>query len=103
DIVEHAYAGPVLYLAGNHDLGEPLAQVLGAASSLTLDDWEVITFDSHVDNRTEAGFDDVEQRELLRRIDASTARHLLLFCHHHPLPVGCPWLDKDRVPRGAAL
>ena len=103
DLLAEAFPGPVLYLPGNHDLTEPLTRVLGAAEALRLGAWEVIGFDSHVDHRTEAGLDDAERQDLAAHVRASEADHVLLVCHHHLLPVGCPWLDKDRIPGGREL
>lgn len=103
DLLAEHYQGPVLYLAGNHDLSEPLGRVLGGADSLGLGNWEVIAFDSHADHRTEASFDADDLRTLTDRIRASRADHVLLACHHHLLPVGCPWLDKDCIPQGGKV
>ena len=103
DLLQSRYQGPVLHLAGNHDLGEPFRQVLGSDDSLRLGGWEVLCFDTHVDHETEASFDDAQRRMLAARIEESAADHVMLACHHHPLPVGCPWLDKDRIPAGDEL
>lgn len=102
-IVGERFHGPVLYLAGNHDLSAPLAATLGSDDSLTLGEWTVLAFDSHVDHRTGAGLDDHARRRLEQRIGAAGSRHVLLACHHPPLPVGCPWLDKDCIPGGREL
>lgn len=102
-LVARCYQGPVLYLPGNHDLTAPFASSLDLRNRLALERWEIIAFDTHVDGRTEAGFGPERRREFDARIDASGADHLLLACHHHPTPVGCPWLDKDRIPGGAEL
>lgn len=97
------FDGPVLYLAGNHDLTAPLVEQLGDTGSLQLGGWEVIGFDTHLDHRTEAGFDADRRASLAARLAASPAGYLLLACHHHALPVGCPWLDKDCIPDGRAV
>ena len=97
------YAGPVMYLAGNHDLSGPLAATLGTLDTLRLGSWAVIGFDTHRDHRTEAELDDVRRGALMARIGGWDAEHVLLVCHHHPLPVGCPWLDKDCIPLGFEL
>ena len=102
-IVEQAFDGPVLCLPGNHDLSAPFRQVLGDDVSLRLGQWELLAFDTHADDRTEAEFDERRRRALFERLETSPARHVLLACHHPPLPVGCPWLDKDRVPDGDEL
>lgn len=102
-IVEERFHGPLMYVPGNHDLTGPMAQVLGNARSLRVGGWELIGFDTHADDRVEASFDEADRRHLAARIEASAADHVLLVCHHHLLPVGCPWLDGDCVPRGREL
>lgn len=102
-LLAERFQGPLMCLAGNHDLGEPLRAVLGGGGSLRLDTWEIIGFDSHADHQTEAALGEAERRELAARIEGSDAEHVLLVCHHHLLPVGCPWLDKDCIPRGQEL
>jgi Icc protein len=102
-IVEARFAGPALYLAGNHDLGAPLVGEFGTGATLSLPGWDLIGFDSHLDGRPEALVDDDARATLEARIRASLAANVLLACHHPPLPVGCPWLDKDCIPAGPEL
>jgi Icc protein len=103
ELLEAHFDGPVLYLPGNHDLTVPLQRVLGVAAGLRVGSWHIIGFDSHADGRTEACLDGTARRNLDARIHASDADHVLLVCHHPPLPVGCPWLDKDCIPAGLEL
>lgn len=102
-ILSERYDGPWLALPGNHDLGRPLQQSLGQADTLNLGDWDVLAFDSHADGQASARFSAADRSALLARLRASAARHVLLACHHPPLPVGCPWLDKDCIPGGCEL
>lgn len=100
ELVRSRFAGPVLYLAGNHDHGAPLAAELGEADTLVLHRWEIIGFDSHQDDAPEAC---VDEAALLARVAASAAPNVLLACHHPPVVVGCPWLDKDCIRAGPEL
>ncbi len=102
-LLERRYSGPVLYLAGNHDVGALLEASLGSSLTLALGGWAVLGFDTHLDHRAEAGFDEPARRALQHRISEADADHLLLACHHPPLPVGCAWLDGDCIPGGAKL
>jgi len=97
------YAGPVLTLPGNHDVGAALAAVFGDPPVLRFDGWQVLSFDSHRDGQAEASFADADRRALEARLQAARAEHLLIACHHPPLPVGCPWLDKDCIPEGTEV
>ncbi|MEQ8858396.1 MAG: metallophosphoesterase [Pseudomonadales bacterium] len=103
ELIESRYAGPLLTLPGNHDLTGLMAGALPGADVLRLGRWAVVAFDTHVDHRVESGFDAAARGELETRIRGCDADFLLLACHHPPLPVGCPWLDKDCIPAGAEL
>jgi 3',5'-cyclic-AMP phosphodiesterase len=94
---------PRLVLCGNHDQAGPLAAAFGDADSLRLGDWAVLGFDSHADHQPQAEFDAARRSSLDLRLDGCDARHVLLTCHHPPLPVGAPWLDRDRLPHGEDL
>ena len=97
------HQGATVCLPGNHDRLEPLARILRSPEGMRLGDWEVLGFDSHADDRPEAEFSAADRAALETRMRASTASYLLLVCHHPPLDVGCPWLDKDRIQSGGEL
>jgi 3',5'-cyclic-AMP phosphodiesterase len=94
------FSGPVLHLPGNHDFIEPLISHLRPASQLSLGNWDIIPFDTHADGRVEGTLDEARLDALASRIAASRGEHILLACHHPLLPIGCPWLDRHRVPNG---
>jgi len=106
-VLEEFYQGVVLCLPGNHDKLVPLRRVLtpvlDSSETVRLGDWEILGFDSHVDDRPEAGLPAAARAALEARIRESAARYLLLACHHPPIDVGCPWLDKDRIQSGGEL
>lgn len=101
-LVRERYQGPLLALPGNHDLGAVMAELV-TADSVRLGDWEILAFDSHADGQAESAFEAAALACLMARVRASSARHLILVGHHPPLPVGCPWLDKDCIQNGAEL
>lgn len=102
-LLDDHYRGPRLYLAGNHDVTAAMGGLWSEAPQIRLDDWEVLGFDSHADDAPQAHFDAGRRDALLARIHASTAAHILLTCHHPVLPVGSPWLDRDRIIDGESL
>jgi 3',5'-cyclic-AMP phosphodiesterase len=103
DLVRERYHGPILHTPGNHDFREPMLAAFDRQVVLRLGGWDVITFDTHEDGRVEASPETAEWRRLEGRLAASDAEHVLLACHHPPIDIGCAWLDRHRIPDGAAL
>jgi 3',5'-cyclic-AMP phosphodiesterase len=93
---------PCLVLPGNHDLAEPFEAVFGSTPAIKLDGWRLLGFDSHRDDTARAWFDAAARRALARRLDDGDG-HVLLACHHPPVSVGAPWLDKDRLTEAEEL
>ncbi len=102
-LLDDFYRGPRLHLAGNHDVAAAMGALWCEAPQLRLGDWQVLGFDSHADDAPQALFDAGRREALLARVQASDAAHILLTCHHPVLPIGCPWLDRDRVTDGETL
>jgi 3',5'-cyclic-AMP phosphodiesterase len=102
-VLARYHVGPVLWLAGNHDVAAAMGPLFEPEPAVALGNWEVVGFDTHEDEVTGACFGADRRAALLARIAASPADHVLLACHHPPLEVGCPWLDRDRIPDGESL
>jgi Icc protein len=102
-IVADHYAGPMLCLAGNHDLQRPMGRLLTQPSALRVADWDIVGLDSHVDDAVEAGLSQADLAHLSDSIADAEHRHVLIATHHPPIEVGCPWLDKDRIQNGQEL
>jgi len=105
EILEAFYDGPRLVLPGNHDLAGPIAPYLATPSELDVGAWTIVGIDSHADGEVGAHADEAE---LARAKDACLRAHargrpVLLAVHHPPVPVGCPWLDRDRIQNAGEL
>lgn len=111
-LLDSFYQGPRLLLAGNHDLWSPLsAHQKGTGSDsavpelLSIGNWDLIGLDSHLDDEPGAA----PTQRILERLQAvctaarRTDRHTLIALHHPVIPVGSPWLDKDRVQNSDLL
>jgi len=103
DFLCEAYRGPTLVLPGNHDVGVAMGDLLLDPPVLDLGPWRIIGLDSHVDDRPEARLDAEEWVRLRRHSEEAADRPVLIATHHPPLDIGCPWLDKDRIPDGREL
>lgn len=98
---------PARWLAGNHDETQMLRELYGDSERLdTVTDlgrWRVIALDSSIPG-TVPGELDAAQLQLLEQALASAGeRHVLLCFHHHPVPVGCRWLDPIGLRNAEAL
>ena len=95
--VESHCAAPLLCLPGNHDRAASMAEAGLPMQSLSLGDWFIGALDSHKDDVPEAHVDEAARAVFRAQWQLQTARYGLLATHHPLLPIGSPWLDKDRI------
>lgn len=89
---------PLRWMAGNHDVNSVLHSSSAATQWLQpiydLDAWRIILLDSSVDGSV-FGYLTPEQLQLLEQaLDTAEERHVLIALHHHPVPIGCAWLNN---------
>lgn len=97
---------PVRVTFGNHDDPETLRPLMGdagdgmgekACQAFDLHRWRILLLDSS-DLGLKGGFLGAEQRQRMRAELVRAPRlPALLFLHHHVLPLGLPWLDRDNL------
>jgi len=102
DLITTRYAGPVLVLPGNHDVGSRMGP-FDALDRLDLGVWAILSLDSHVDDEPQACVDERDFQALKTGCSQTHAEHILVATHHPPLAVDCPWLDKDRIQNADEL
>lgn len=95
------------WFAGNHDDMPTMRQVCAGSDLLEpvidLPGWRIILLDSSIPGAV-AGQLCVEQLALLDQSLASAGdRHVLISFHHHPIPVGCRWLEPIGLRNPAEL
>ncbi len=98
---------PLAVLPGNHDDPTAMRRVLPkkgvqVCGHLDLGNWRLVLLDSHQPGE-DGGFLREEELNRLDGLLAEDSRHVLIFLHHHPLPVECPWLDRIALRNGDAL
>lgn len=97
---------PSYWLQGNHDLTTPMLNALGGRSHLSpciisLGEWRIIMLNSSIERQVPGYFVE-EELQFLRRALAETKEHpTLVALHHHPIPMGCAWLDTQVVANTA--
>lgn len=105
------WQAPVMITPGNHAsmtaLNNTLIPALQARSSYTdqwqYKSWQVIALNSHQAGHIAGRLPDKALQQLQTDLSASTASHILLALHHHPIPVGSRWLDRIGLENRAAL
>lgn len=88
---------PVYFIPGNHDDAEMLATIyplspIRTDKHLLFKRWQIILLDSHVPGLVAGKLAESAITQLQQLLDQHT-QHALLVMHHHPLAVGCGWLD----------
>lgn len=90
---------PVYCIPGNHDDPALMARYLRGGNirlkrRLACDSWQIVMLDSF-HPRTHSGC--LRKRELKfldRALASAPDRPALIAMHHHPVPIGSPWMDK---------
>lgn len=98
---------PCRWLAGNHDETPPMQAVCKDSELLQpvidLGAWRIIMLDSSIPGAV-PGFLADSQLELLQRaLDEAPQRHHLICLHHHPVAIGCKWMDPIGLRNPDAL
>jgi Icc protein len=97
------------WLPGNHDSKEEMASVLAGSTRMSVEiriaQWQIIMLDSQIPGQV-GGELGAEQLSLLDTALQQAAREGLtsLVClHHHPIEIGCAWLDEQIVADAEAF
>ncbi len=90
---------PTYWVPGNHDDPQVMARVYPRATisnlkHIVLEHWQIILLDSHK-NKSVEGFLDATQLTFLEDcLKQHPEQHAIVVFHHHPVKVGCEWLDN---------
>jgi 3',5'-cyclic-AMP phosphodiesterase len=100
-----AIAPVARWLPGNHDTATTLRRALGdderLQRRLLLGNWQIVMLDSAVPGEVGGHLAATELAALRDCLATEPQRHALLCVHHPVLPVGCAWLDAQRVANAA--
>lgn len=102
-----ALDAPARWFAGNHD---DLAAMRGVSDGrqllepvIDLGNWRVVLLDSSIPGAV-PGYLAAEQLSLLEQsLSEAPERHHLVCFHHHPVPIGCRWLEPIGLRNPEAL
>lgn len=92
---------PMYYLPGNHDVSNRMVEAFSTPgvpfveqTHVTKGEWHVVLLDSHVEGQVPGYLSDVQLAHLQSSLEANSDKHVLVGLHHHPIPIGCEWLDN---------
>lgn len=96
---------PVYCLPGNHDnkvhLREALdGKVISMPRYIVEKEWLLLFLDTSKSGEVHGEITAMQIEWTKAIITHYPNHHVALFIHHHPVPVGSPWLDKDGLMNG---
>jgi len=95
------------WTAGNHDCLQTLQQACAGTDRLEavtdIGHWRIILLNSSVPNEAYGWLQDEQLTRLERALNEAPTRHCLIALHHHPVDVGCAWLDPISLRNADAL
>ncbi|HLF96137.1 MAG TPA: phosphodiesterase [Methylococcaceae bacterium] len=102
-LAEHL-AAPCLILPGNHDDPMLLKAMFpdAAVPQAIRDNWLFVLLDSTRPDSPSGMLSDAELARLEATLAEHPAQHALIALHHHPLPVGSPWMDAMGLAEDSA-
>ncbi|MCY1516594.1 3',5'-cyclic adenosine monophosphate phosphodiesterase CpdA [compost metagenome] len=106
ELVERIPA-PARWFPGNHDEVPVMRDVCAGTAALEpivdFPHWRLVLLDSTIAGAVPGHFP-AEQLALLEQaLETAGERHVLVSFHHHPVPIGCAWMDPIGVRNSDAL
>ena len=98
---------PWFWLPGNHDDRGAMQRGLGRGAPMVrcvlVGNWQIVLLDSTVPGEVGGRLGPDELAMLDGLLGTVQAEHALVCLHHHPVDIGCAWLDEQRVEDGEAF
>lgn len=97
---------PTYWIEGNHDKPAPMLDVLEGQQAIMgpcvieRGPWTIIMLDSTVPGEVPGELYDDDIAFLDRALAQAAGDHIMVCLHHHPIPMGCKWLDTQVVASG---
>lgn len=93
---------PVITTLGNHDYLPMFTTILGdptqmAIKALDLTNWGILILNSHWPKHVDGQLSNSELTFLQKNLSQSQNRPVIIFIHHHVLPIESNWLDKIKL------
>ncbi|WP_170308332.1 3',5'-cyclic-AMP phosphodiesterase [Parashewanella tropica] len=96
---------PCHFVPGNHDENQMMHQELKGEhlrpeKHLIFDNWHIVMLNSTIVGKPAGRLEESQFKVIEQAVRAHPDKHLLLVMHHHPIPVGCRWLDQHWMQNG---
>ncbi|MFC5696859.1 3',5'-cyclic-AMP phosphodiesterase [Pseudomonas sp. GCM10022186] len=98
---------PARWFPGNHDEVPVMREVCAATATLEpivdFPRWRLVLLDSTIAGAVPGHFPSEQLQLLEQALIGAGERHVLVSFHHHPVPIGCAWMDPIGVRNSDAL
>ena len=97
---------PLAVTPGNHDSLQKMQQLFAPELlpfEIDFSDWKIIILNSAVEEQDHGFIAEEALSQLQERLLDHSSQQILLFTHHHPLPVNSLWLDQYILENSADL
>lgn len=94
---------PTYWLEGNHDKPAPMLAALQAKREhvspcvTEFGAWTFVLLDSTIPGEVPGELYEADLAFLDRALGNARTEHVMVCLHHHPVPMGCAWLDEQVV------
>ena len=94
---------PTYWIEGNHDKPAPMLEALRDHKAemgpcvIERGAWTIIMLDSTIPGEVPGELYDDDIEFLDRSLRNAAGEHIMVCLHHHPIPMGCKWLDTQVV------
>ena len=91
-----------VWLPGNHDNVEVMREIGGlerTSGEVRVGNWQILLLNSQVPGEVDGRLGEAELARLEEALANGAAEnlHSLVCLHHHPISIGCDWLDQQMV------
>jgi Icc protein len=102
-----AINAPARWFAGNHDEAAPMREACAGTDLLEavvdIGAWRLILLDSTIPGAVPGRLGEAQLQVLADALETAAGRHVLVSFHHHPVSIGCRWMEPLGILDAAAL
>lgn len=97
------FDSPCYWLEGNHDKPAPMLEALKdqrakvSPCTTNIGNWTIVMLDSTIPDDVPGELYDDDIAFLDHSLKTAKGDHIMVCLHHHPVPIGCRWLDTQVV------